>query len=209
MKISTGLLAGRSSLLFTKEGPLMLRAGKAQTLQIMNFRSFAIKKPCLTSSHLPSSKILEADSCALEKAFCVSAAATAAAASAAAIAAGCLIFPTATDACSVAIRAAAAFDATGRAAATAASAVAAVASSGLEPRNFFHVVQYLMYDKELKGEISVEQTLQILFVRFGRELLDQVSVRDLGLKGWKSTKVWEMRLKLWPLVPYTLSFTAR
>lgn len=45
--------------------------------------------------------------------------------------------------------------------------------TGLEPRNFFHVVQFLMYDKDLKGEISVEQTLQILFVRFGRELLDQ------------------------------------
>lgn len=45
--------------------------------------------------------------------------------------------------------------------------------TGLEPRGLFHVVQFLMYDNELKGEISVEQTLQILFVRFGRELLDQ------------------------------------
>lgn len=69
------------------------------------------------------------------------------------------------------------------------TAAVAAATAGLEPRNFFHVVQYLMYDKEMKGEISVEQTLQILFVRFGRELLDQVSVGNLGLKCWKSTKV--------------------
>ena len=50
-------------------------------------------------------------------------------------------------------------------------------STGLEPRGLFHVVQFLMYDRDLKGEINVEQTLQILFVRFGRELLDQVQFR--------------------------------
>ncbi|KAL8274021.1 hypothetical protein Esti_002020 [Eimeria stiedai] len=44
---------------------------------------------------------------------------------------------------------------------------------GLEPRGFFHVVQFLMYDREMKGRINVEDTLQILFVKFGRELLDQ------------------------------------
>ncbi|XP_026191177.1 calmodulin-like protein 5 [Cyclospora cayetanensis] len=46
-------------------------------------------------------------------------------------------------------------------------------ATGLEPRGLFHVVQFLMYDRDLKGEIGVEQTLQILFVRFGRELLDE------------------------------------
>uniref|UniRef100_A0A0G4HSN1 Calmodulin n=1 Tax=Chromera velia CCMP2878 TaxID=1169474 RepID=A0A0G4HSN1_9ALVE len=44
--------------------------------------------------------------------------------------------------------------------------------TGLEPRKLFHVVQFLMYDKDGAGLISVEQTLQILFVRFGRDLLD-------------------------------------
>lgn len=44
--------------------------------------------------------------------------------------------------------------------------------TGLEPRNLFNLVQFLMYDKEFTGEISVEQTLQILFVRYGREKLD-------------------------------------
>ncbi|CAD7952930.1 unnamed protein product [Amoebophrya sp. A25] len=44
--------------------------------------------------------------------------------------------------------------------------------TGLEPRNLFNLVQFLMYDKDCLGSISVEQTLQILFVRFGREKLD-------------------------------------
>merc|ERR1719261_487202 len=45
-------------------------------------------------------------------------------------------------------------------------------SSGNEPRNLFILVQFLMYDREFVGRISVEQTLQILFVRHGRGELD-------------------------------------
>merc|ERR1719213_358664 len=44
--------------------------------------------------------------------------------------------------------------------------------TGCEPRNLFNLVQFLMYDKEFIGKISVEQTLQILFVRHGRGELD-------------------------------------
>merc|ERR1712217_278547 len=44
--------------------------------------------------------------------------------------------------------------------------------TGYEPRNLFNLVQFLMYDKEFHGRISVEQTLQILFVRHGRGELD-------------------------------------
>mmetsp|Transcript_37757 Transcript_37757/g.108847 ORF Transcript_37757/g.108847 Transcript_37757/m.108847 type:complete len:221 (-) Transcript_37757:25-687(-) len=44
--------------------------------------------------------------------------------------------------------------------------------TGNEPRNLFNLVQFLMYDKEFHGRISVEQTLQILFVRHGRGELD-------------------------------------
>merc|ERR1712232_1521241 len=44
--------------------------------------------------------------------------------------------------------------------------------TGNEPRNLFNLVQFLMYDKEFSGKISVEQTLQILFVRHGRSELD-------------------------------------
>merc|ERR1712166_1476369 len=41
-----------------------------------------------------------------------------------------------------------------------------------EPRKLFNLVQFLMYDKEFKGSVTVEETLQILFVRHGRERLD-------------------------------------
>merc|ERR1711964_554868 len=44
--------------------------------------------------------------------------------------------------------------------------------TALEARNLFNLVQFLMYDKDFTGRISVEQTLQILFVRHGREKLD-------------------------------------
>merc|ERR1711935_785330 len=45
-------------------------------------------------------------------------------------------------------------------------------ATGNEPRNLFNLVQFLMYDKLASGRISVEQTLQILFVRHGRGELD-------------------------------------
>merc|ERR1712083_590325 len=43
----------------------------------------------------------------------------------------------------------------------------------LEPRKLFNLVQFLMYDKEFKGRVTVEETLQILYVRNGRENLDK------------------------------------
>jgi len=42
----------------------------------------------------------------------------------------------------------------------------------LEPRKLFNLVQFLMYDKKFKGRVTVEETLQILYVRYGRERLD-------------------------------------
>ena len=44
--------------------------------------------------------------------------------------------------------------------------------TGLEPRKMFNLVQFLMYDKTFKGRVTVEETLQILYVRYGRESLD-------------------------------------
>ena len=43
----------------------------------------------------------------------------------------------------------------------------------LEPRKLYNLVQFLMYDKTRKGTVTVEETLQILFVRHGRNKLDQ------------------------------------
>ena len=42
-----------------------------------------------------------------------------------------------------------------------------------EPRQLYNLVTFLMYDKEFRGRVTIEETLQILFVRHGRNALDQ------------------------------------
>ncbi|CAD7958757.1 unnamed protein product [Amoebophrya sp. A120] len=59
--------------------------------------------------------------------------------------------------------------------------------TGLEPRGLFNLVQFLMYDKDNLGSISVEQTLQILFVRYGREKLDAEIQEIFGDDGDKQS----------------------
>lgn len=44
--------------------------------------------------------------------------------------------------------------------------------TGFEPRSLFNMVQFLMYDKGMKGKITVEDTLELLYVRVGRYNLD-------------------------------------
>ena len=46
-------------------------------------------------------------------------------------------------------------------------------SQDLEPRQLYNLVTFLMYDKDFKGRVTIEETLQILFVRHGREKLDE------------------------------------
>ena len=43
----------------------------------------------------------------------------------------------------------------------------------LEPRQLYNLVTFLMYDQDFKGRVTVEETLQILFVRHGRKNLDE------------------------------------
>ena len=45
--------------------------------------------------------------------------------------------------------------------------------TGLEPRKLYNLVTFLMYDKSFKGRVTVEETLQILYVRCGRDRLDE------------------------------------
>lgn len=44
--------------------------------------------------------------------------------------------------------------------------------TGLEPRKLYNLVVFLMFDKKFKGQVTVEDTLQLLFVRHGRGRLD-------------------------------------
>ena len=44
--------------------------------------------------------------------------------------------------------------------------------TGLEPFQLFNVVQFLMYDKDFSGEVSVDETMAMLFSRYGKERLE-------------------------------------
>lgn len=50
--------------------------------------------------------------------------------------------------------------------------------SGLEPKSLFHLVQFLMYCKKGKFTITVEDTLELLYVSLGREDLTG-KIKDL------------------------------
>lgn len=42
--------------------------------------------------------------------------------------------------------------------------------TGLEPRNLFNLMQFLMYDIQGRGKITVEDTLELIYVRQPEEL---------------------------------------
>lgn len=44
--------------------------------------------------------------------------------------------------------------------------------TGLEPFQLFNVVQFCMYDKDFSGQVSVDETMHMLFARFGKERLE-------------------------------------
>lgn len=45
-------------------------------------------------------------------------------------------------------------------------------TTGLEPHQLFNVVQFMMYDKDCGGQVSVDETMHMLYSRYGREGLD-------------------------------------
>ena len=46
--------------------------------------------------------------------------------------------------------------------------------TGLEPRNLFNLVQFLMYDLAGRGKITVEDTLELIYVRQPEQLEDRI-----------------------------------
>lgn len=44
--------------------------------------------------------------------------------------------------------------------------------TGLEPSQLFNVVQFLMYDRDFCGEVSVDETMHMLFSRYGKARLE-------------------------------------
>lgn len=46
--------------------------------------------------------------------------------------------------------------------------------TGLEPRNLFNLVQFLMYDLAGRGKITVEDTLELIYVRHPEQLEEHI-----------------------------------
>ena len=44
--------------------------------------------------------------------------------------------------------------------------------TGLEPRKLFNVVEFMMHDKDCSGTIDMDECMEILFRRFGKEQLE-------------------------------------
>ena len=57
--------------------------------------------------------------------------------------------------------------------------------TGLEPFQLFAVVQFCMYDKEFVGKISVDETMQMLYARCGRDRLE--AEMKVGAHTWRAT----------------------
>merc|ERR1711904_733869 len=45
--------------------------------------------------------------------------------------------------------------------------------TGLEPRKLFNVVEFMMHDKDSSGSIDMDECMEILFRRFGKEMLEE------------------------------------
>lgn len=43
---------------------------------------------------------------------------------------------------------------------------------GSEPRGLFNVVQFIINDREMRNRVSLEEAMQIMYLRYGRQLLD-------------------------------------
>ncbi len=44
--------------------------------------------------------------------------------------------------------------------------------TGLEPANLFNIIQFMTYDKKICGTITADDTMAILFARYGRVQLE-------------------------------------
>ena len=45
--------------------------------------------------------------------------------------------------------------------------------TGLEPRKLFNVVEFMMHDKDSSGTIDMDECMEILFRRFGKDQLEE------------------------------------
>ena len=51
-------------------------------------------------------------------------------------------------------------------------------TTGLEPFQLFNVVQFMMYDKDNSGKVTVDETMHMLYARYGKARLE-MKMKDL------------------------------
>lgn len=61
--------------------------------------------------------------------------------------------------------------------------------SGYEPRGLFNVVEFLMNDKTSSGFITLEEAMQIMYLRYGRAQLDTQLEEVFGTSDLNSGKI--------------------
>lgn len=52
--------------------------------------------------------------------------------------------------------------------------------TGLEPFQLFNLAQFLIYDKDGSGQVSVDETMHMLFCRYGKERLNEKMTELFG-----------------------------